>query len=235
MLKHSSEEVVAENKHLRSELDLAQQRILDLEFQLSMDHVPTLVLDPTTATESSKYATQDLTSQPAPQTSFAAAAARGKSAPAPKATKSLRRRKPTARQMQAIHRTFQPVADSHDYKYLYLPSRYHEPISSLRAKLQKLKINNARVLDVHYPDSQVVALLLHSDYIADVTTAFAAAKIEPLADFDPLDPALLRDPKLATLTATERVAKCTEVHQARFVRALKHIRETVRPAVGRSF
>ncbi|KAG1435611.1 hypothetical protein G6F56_013906 [Rhizopus delemar] len=73
------------------------------------------------------------------------------------------------------------------------------------------------------------------DYITDVTAAFAIAKIEPLANFDPLDPALLRDPKFAGLNATERVAKCTEVHQARLVRALKHIRETVRPAVGRSF
>ncbi|KAG1435718.1 hypothetical protein G6F56_013863 [Rhizopus delemar] len=120
--------------------------------------------------------------------------------------------------MQAVHRTFQPVAESHDYKYLYFPSRYREPISSLRAKLQKLKINNARVLDVHYPDRQVVALLLHSDYIADVTAAFAVAKIEPLANFNPLDPALLRDPKLSGLTATERVAKCSEVHQARLKR-----------------
>ncbi|KAG1434701.1 hypothetical protein G6F56_014219 [Rhizopus delemar] len=57
-------------------------------------------------------------------------AARGKSATAPK---PVRRRKPTARQMEAIHRRFQPVAASHDYQYLYLPSRYREPISSLRA------------------------------------------------------------------------------------------------------
>ncbi|KAG1444316.1 hypothetical protein G6F56_010350 [Rhizopus delemar] len=81
--------------------------------------------------------------------------------------------------------------------------------------LVKLKINNARVLHVHYPDSQVVALLVHTDYIADVTAAFAVAKIEPLTNFDPLDPASFVTP-------------------SRLVRALKYIRETVRPAVGRS-
>ncbi|KAG1434985.1 hypothetical protein G6F56_014121 [Rhizopus delemar] len=59
--------------------------------------------------------------------------------------------------------------------------------------------------------------------------------IEPLKDFNPLDPSLLRDPKLASLTTAERIDKCTKVHQARLVRALKHIRETVRPAVGRAF
>ncbi|KAG1437165.1 hypothetical protein G6F56_013236 [Rhizopus delemar] len=206
------EEVVADNQRLRSELDLAQQRILDLESQLSQDHVPALVLDtpPATSepgTEASKFASNDLPREQAQPTSFAAAAARGKSATAPK---PVRRRKPTARQIEAIHRRFQPVATSHDYQYLYLPSRYREPISSLRAKLAKLKINNARVLDVHYPDSQVVALLLHTDYIPDVVAAFAVAKIEPLVDFNPLDPGLLRDPKLSTLSAEERIAKCTE-------------------------
>ena len=201
------EDLAAENKRLRSDLDIANQRIIDLESQLSTDQVPALNLDVATATEpgteASKFATTDVPHQPAPQNSYAAAASRGKSVSKPKPT---HRRKTTARQMEAIHRRFQPVASSHDYQYLYLPSRYREPVSSLRAKLHKLKINNARVLDVHYPDSQVVALLVHTDYIADVTAAFAVAKIEPLANFDPLDPALLRDPKFATLTADERIA-----------------------------
>ncbi|KAG1615237.1 hypothetical protein G6F44_013206 [Rhizopus delemar] len=40
---------------------------------------------------------------------------------------------------------------------------------------------------------------------------------------------------LFCLPESDRAAKCTEVHQARLVRALKHIRESVRPAVARSF
>ncbi|KAG1448130.1 hypothetical protein G6F57_016921 [Rhizopus arrhizus] len=137
--------------------------------------------------------------------------------------------------MEAIHRRFVPVAAHHDYEYVYLPSRYREPISSLRSKLHKLKINNARVLDVHYPDRQVVALLVHTEYTADLLAAFAKAKVEPIQGFNPLNPDLLRDPKFADLSESDRAAKCTEVHQARLVRALQHIRESVRPAVARSF
>lgn len=47
-------------------------------------------------------------------------------------------------------------------------------------------------------------------------------------NFDPLNPTLLRDPKLATLTVTEHTAKRIEVHQACLVCALKHVREAVR-------
>ncbi|KAG1183956.1 hypothetical protein G6F36_008056 [Rhizopus arrhizus] len=232
------EEVMAENKRLRTDLDLAQQRIAELEAQVSTEAIPTLVLDPkvTQGTEASKYATPNAsltsTSQPL---SFAAVATKGKDAPAPKSKAPARRRKTTARQMEAIHRRFVPVAAHHDYEYVYLPSRYREPISSLRSKLHKLKINNARVLDVHYPDRQVVALLVHTEYTADLLAAFAKAKVEPIQGFNPLNPDLLRDPKFASLPESDRAAKCTEVHQARLVRALKHIRESVRPAVARSF
>ncbi|KAG1034667.1 hypothetical protein G6F43_013363 [Rhizopus delemar] len=232
------EEVMAENKRLRTDLDLAQQRIAELEAQVSTEAIPTLVLDPkvTQGTEASKYATPtaSLTSISQPL-SFAAVANKGKDAPAPKSKAPARRRKTTARQMEAIHRRFVPVAAHHDYEYVYLPSRYREPISSLRSKLHKLKINNARVLDVHYPDRQVVALLVHTEYTADLLAAFAKAKVEPIQGFNPLHPDLLRDPKYANLPESDRAAKCTEVHQARLVRALKHIRESVRPAVARSF
>ncbi|KAG1488510.1 hypothetical protein G6F53_013566 [Rhizopus delemar] len=156
--------------------------------------------------------------------SFAAVALKGKDTNATKPKTPARRRKITAKQMEVIHRRFVPVTSRPDYEYVYLPSRYREPISSLRAKLQKLKINNARVLDVHYPDRQVVALLVHSDYVTDLLAAFAKAKVQPIKDFNPLNPDLLRDPKFASLPESDRAAKCTEVHQARLVRALKHIR-----------
>ncbi|KAG1034995.1 hypothetical protein G6F43_013315 [Rhizopus delemar] len=232
------EEVMAENKRLRTDLDLAQQRIAELEAQISTDAIPAFTLDTKEpqGTEASKYAS---TSTPVPTAtntlSFAAVALKGKDANATKPKTPARRRKITAKQMEVIHRRFVPVTSRPDYEYVYLPSRYREPISSLRAKLQKLKINNARVLDVHYPDRQVVALLVHTEYTADLLAAFAKAKVQPIEGFNPLSPDLLRDPKYASLPESDRAAKCTEVHQARLVRALQHIRESVRPAVARSF
>ncbi|KAG0775239.1 hypothetical protein G6F18_013983 [Rhizopus arrhizus] len=163
---------MAENKRLRTDLDLAQQRIAELEAQISTDAIPAFSLDTKEpqGTEASKYAipSTSLASSTKPL-SFAAVATKGKDAPAPKSKAPSRRRKTTARQMEAIHRRFVPVAAHHDYEYVYLPSRYREPISSLRSKLHKLKINNARVLDVHYPDRQVVALLPRSNQFKDST------------------------------------------------------------------
>ncbi|KAG1437754.1 hypothetical protein G6F55_014047 [Rhizopus delemar] len=111
---------MAENKRLRTDLDLAHQRIAELEAQVSTEAIPTLVLDAkvTQGTEASKYATPNAaltsTSQPL---SFAAVATKGKDAPAPKSKAPVRRRKTTARQMEAIHRRFVPVAAHHDYEY----------------------------------------------------------------------------------------------------------------------
>ncbi|KAG1018538.1 hypothetical protein G6F43_014384 [Rhizopus delemar] len=102
---------MAENKRLRTDLDLAQQRIAELEAQISTDAIPILELDAkaTQGTEASKYATPtaSLTSTSQPL-SFAAVANQGKDAPAPKSKAPARRRKTTARQMEAIHRRFVP-------------------------------------------------------------------------------------------------------------------------------
>ncbi|KAG0834577.1 hypothetical protein G6F17_013950 [Rhizopus arrhizus] len=92
------EEVMAENKRLRTDLDLAQQRIAELEAQVSTEAIPTLVLDSKVAqgTEASKYATPStsLTSSTEPL-SFAAVATKGKDAPVPKSKAPSRRRKTT--------------------------------------------------------------------------------------------------------------------------------------------
>ncbi|KAG1059659.1 hypothetical protein G6F42_028240 [Rhizopus arrhizus] len=105
------EEVMAENKRLRTDLDLAQQRIAELEAQICTDAIPAFSLDTKEpqGTEASKYATPSasLTSSTEPL-SFAAVATKGKDAPAPKSKAPSRRRKTTARQMEAIHRRFVP-------------------------------------------------------------------------------------------------------------------------------
>ncbi|KAG1321725.1 hypothetical protein G6F63_013662 [Rhizopus arrhizus] len=75
------EEVMAENKRLRTDLDLAQQRIAELEAQISTDAIPAFTLDTKEpqGTEASKYAvaSTSLASSTKPL-SFAAVATKGK-------------------------------------------------------------------------------------------------------------------------------------------------------------
>lgn len=101
--------------------------------------------------------------------------------------------------------------------------------------MKKLKIDNARVLDVHYPDNHVVALLIHNDYANNLVALFDKAGVKPIDDFDPLDARRLRNPLFANLDQQARQAKCTEIHQTRLLRSLAFIRESIRPAIARDF
>lgn len=237
------EHLLEENLRLRAALETAQQRIATLEADRTVHSKPTSAPSaPTTPTASqgtpvSRWSSPEATPVvPAANKSFAAVSAATATSPAPtKTSQPVRRRRITPRQVKAVARTFAPLTGGHGYQYIYLPCRFREAYSSLRAKLNKLKINNARVLDVHYPDNHVVALLVHNSYAAELLDRFDKAGVKPLESFDPLDTARLRDPSFASLPEEERKTKCVDLHQQRLSRALKHIRLPVRLAVARFF
>ncbi|KAG1039311.1 hypothetical protein G6F43_012542 [Rhizopus delemar] len=223
----------------------AHTRIAELEksFERTADspRIPSPAIKLVQGSEASKYSdTVDIepTPIPAPPTapSFAAAALKGaKAQPKPIASNPKRHRRVTPRQYKAIARSFTTVSESHGYQYIYLPSRNREPISVLRSKLRKLKIDTARILDLHFPDSHVVALLVHNDYSDDLLSIFDKVGVKPITDFNPIDPDHLRDPKFAELDQDTRKHKCVEIHQMRLIRALQHIREPIQRAVARDF
>ncbi|KAG1437591.1 hypothetical protein G6F56_013028 [Rhizopus delemar] len=158
------EEVLAENQRLRADLELANQRIRELEFRLGEPNsidltTPSAMEFPPMGTAASKYA------PPAPPTipehhkeSFAAAATRGQKEKqtAPPNTPVRRRKGLTSRQRQVLVRNFTPMTENQGYTYLYLPNRFRERISVMRKKLRQLKLDNGRILDVHYPDNKVL-------------------------------------------------------------------------------
>ncbi|KAI9480248.1 MAG: hypothetical protein EXX96DRAFT_537536, partial [Benjaminiella poitrasii] len=197
-------------------------------------------------TSASRYASDDTATASAPASaktnkSYSSVAAK----PATTTTSSSaakkngkRSRKPFPRQVASAARQFTAAPEDSDpgFQYLYLPSRHKETLPRLRAKLAVLKINNWRVLDIHFPARHVVALLVHNDYASDLRALFAVAGITPLSDFDPLDPKHLDDPRLVSLTTDELVQKALSVHQGRLQRALKFIRSIpIRHAVAADF
>jgi hypothetical protein len=237
------EHLLEENLRLRAALEASQQRIAALEADRAVHPKPTstppapTTPKPNEGTSASRWSSPEAVPLPTTATkSFAAVVAAIATPSAPsKASPPVRRRRVTPRQVKAVARTFAPLAADHGYQYVYLPCRFREAYSSLRAKLNKLKINSARVLDVHYPDNHVVALLVHNSYAVDLLDRFGKAGVKPLEPFDPLDTARLRDPSFASLSEEERKTKCVELHQQRLLRALKHIRLPVRLAVARFF
>lgn len=105
----------------------------------------------------------------------------------------------------------------------------------MRARLRKLNLDNSRILDIHFPDQQVVALLTHNDFVGELLDTFNRFGVQPLNNFDPTDPSRLRDPKYANLTHEDRQQQAIAPHHDRLLRALDHMRAPVKFAVARHF
>ncbi|KAJ8651278.1 hypothetical protein O0I10_013240 [Lichtheimia ornata] len=139
------------------------------------------------------------------------------------------------RRKEAAARCFQPLSDNQGFQYTYFFSKVRYKTGEVRAKLRRIGVDNSRVLDIHYPDYQVVALLTHNDYVEDLKAAMAAHGALPMQNFDPRDPTRLRDPKYKDEEESKRKEIASKLHLARMIKALEYIRIPVRLAVARDF
>lgn len=135
----------------------------------------------------------------------------------------------------AAARIFHPPSLNQGFKYLYLPTKARIPVGTLRTTLRKLGVNNARLLDIHYPARNTVAILIHNDYEKEFTELIHHHNITIKADFNPSSGEILADPKYSTMTQDERDTIATELQTTRIERALQHIRAPVKFAVVRFF
>ncbi|EIE87857.1 hypothetical protein RO3G_12568 [Rhizopus delemar RA 99-880] len=98
------------------------------------------------------------------------------------------------------------------------------PIGQICSRLRKLDIDSNRIIDIHYPDHNIVALLIHNDYEDELRQQLQRFKVIIKKDFNPCDPQLLRDPKYADRTPAEREDLAFMHHCNRIDRALQYIR-----------
>ncbi|KAG0756944.1 hypothetical protein G6F24_010814 [Rhizopus arrhizus] len=136
---------------------------------------------------------------------------------------------------EAAARFLQPPSDNQGFQYIYVLTKVRVPIGQVRSRLRKLDINNNRILDIHYPDRNILALLVHNDYAAELRQQLQRFKITIKDDFDPCSPQNLRDPKYANLPVEERTNRAFMHHCDRMERALQFIRVPVKYAVARHF
>ncbi|KAG0755475.1 hypothetical protein G6F65_012278 [Rhizopus arrhizus] len=128
----------------------------------------------------------------------------------------------------AAARISQPPSENQGFKYIYLPTKARVPIGQLRSRLRKLDINNNRILDIHYPDRNVVALLVHNDYADELRSHLQRFKATLKDDFNPCDPKILRDPQYADASDEERANLAFMHHCSRMERALRFIHTPVK-------
>lgn len=189
-----------------------------------------------------KVVVQDKSASPSPHASsksYASAASKAVNSDKNGKLKKKKEKLPSPRSAAtAITRLFGPSAGKvSEYQYVYYKSSSRRPLRELRRLFTSLDINASRVLDIHYPVANVVAFLLHADYILQFTSAMHmnGKGSSPLVDFDPYDPQNLKDPKFASLGADLRLQKAREVENLRCLRSLSFVRRSVRVSVARSF
>ncbi|ORE07921.1 hypothetical protein BCV72DRAFT_249126 [Rhizopus microsporus var. microsporus] len=112
---------------------------------------------------------------------------------------------------EAAARFFQLPSTNQRFQYLYISTKIRIPAG----------VNNARVLDIYYPDRSIAALLIHVDYIAEFKQLLEAKRVHFLTYKD--------------LTEQERTFKACEIQRQRLQRAVLHIREPVKFAVAYYF
>ncbi|CEP12433.1 hypothetical protein [Parasitella parasitica] len=156
-----------------------------------------------------------------------------------KLTKSSPSKKEATNQKQynsAVRALTAPTSDpSAGFTYVYYPSKARTSRAIQRKNLMALGVTNGRVLDIHYPARNVIAILVHNDYKHELIQHLERANVHQLADFSPLDPSTIKDPKYNHLDVADRTRLAAEKHTERLIRALPHIRIHMCRAVAHFF
>ncbi|ORE02359.1 hypothetical protein BCV72DRAFT_265253 [Rhizopus microsporus var. microsporus] len=136
--------------------------------------------------------------------------------------------------LQCWNNVNNPPSENQGFQYIFVPTKARVPVGQLRTRLRKLEVNNSRILDIHYPAHNTVALLVHNDYAPELKSHLQKFKVRIIDNFDPCDGSILMDPKYDQCSK-ERDHLALKFHCERVRRALSYIRAPVKAAVARYF
>ncbi|CEI85709.1 hypothetical protein RMCBS344292_00166 [Rhizopus microsporus] len=88
---------------------------------------------------------------------------------------------------EAAARLLQSPSENQGFQYAYLPTKTRAPIGQIRTRLRELGFTNNRILDIHNPDRNIVALLVHNDYMSELRKQLGRFKVILKDNFDPCD------------------------------------------------
>ncbi|KAI7852178.1 hypothetical protein BDC45DRAFT_485390 [Circinella umbellata] len=139
------------------------------------------------------------------------------------------------RRKEAAARAFTLPSETHGFCFKYFPTRGRKPVSEQRKNLRRLGIDNSRILDIHYPDTNVVGFLIHNDYEHELIEIMKKHDLFPNTHFDPHNPKYLRDQKLRDLPEEDQIIQADTLQYHRILRAIDFVRHPVKFAVARYF
>ncbi|KAI8979167.1 hypothetical protein BDF20DRAFT_819578, partial [Mycotypha africana] len=129
----------------------------------------------------------------------------------------------TAKRREAIVRGFNLDTGEQGYEYVYIHRSRRYTRMEVRRNLRVLGIDAARILDVAFPARGIIGLLIHVQFKASFLESLERAKVQTVADFDPLDPAHLGDPRFATASVADREVAAMRFHSRRCLHALNFV------------
>ncbi|ORE19680.1 hypothetical protein BCV71DRAFT_177143, partial [Rhizopus microsporus] len=152
-----------------------------------------------------------------------------------KASMLEKRQQCRIQRQETVARFLQPPSKNQGFQYIYIPTKARVPVGQLRSRLRQLDINNGRILDIHYPTRNVVALLVHNNYASELKSHLQKFKIRTMGDFNPCDSSILMDPNYEHCSKEERDGFALMHHSDRVKKALAYIHVPVKAAVARYF
>ncbi|KAG2190860.1 hypothetical protein INT47_011780 [Mucor saturninus] len=137
----------------------------------------------------------------------------------------------------AAARPFQSTEDKgpQGFQYVYIGRSRKIIRSEVRSRLRRSGIDTGRILDVTFPASGVLGLLMHVQYVQTFTEAMTKVDATLFPDFDPLDPKHLADPQYVDMSHDDRCQKMHDIVNNRAIDTLSFLRPLVVGAVARSF
>ncbi|KAL7324594.1 hypothetical protein PS15p_209767 [Mucor circinelloides] len=127
-----------------------------------------------------------------------------------------------------------PTPPEHPINLLQVPNQ-----SLIReSELRNADINSGSIIDIHYPASKVGALLVHTNDVVAPNKAIALLQkenLQPIKDFNPLDPVHLVDPSYKDSPLEERTQRMREIFDQQIQKTLQVLRPPVKFAVARDF
>jgi hypothetical protein len=232
LLKEKLFSVEKEKLSLEAENESLKKRIRDLELNLG---TPQGGRNNATSTRASPAPPE---STPAPivtDSSASSWAAKAASAPV---TPPKRKAGPVALKKRiAAARAFQsPAAKGpQGFQYVYLGRSRKINRSEVRARLRRSGVDTGRILDISFPASGVLGVLMHVQYVEQFTAIMTKACAEIIEDFDPLNPKHLADPKYCGLDDNTREQTMLDLVHNRALDTLSFLRPLVVGPVARSF
>lgn len=183
----------------------------------------TTTVEPTTAQKASTGA--EKATQP-PKATFATVVAKYTK---PKPSKGPRPI-PTARAV----RTFVPPSSTSGYQFVYVSQKGRLPMNEIRRSLTSIGINNSRIIDIHFPDRNKCGLLVHNDFVTELTQTLTNHGITTLP-FDPNSASVIRDPQHKSSPTTVRQTLAQSIQKTRVLRIIARSPLRVRNALIASF